>query len=434
MAILFVLYATLATVLVSSLMPPFQAADELNHAERAYQVGHGSLVAARLADGSAGGQVAGGLADLAAPFDLLRFHPRIKADTVMGHVSTLVGWGSSRIEPFPNTAIYPPVFYLPAALGLRIGQSARLSVRHAMVLARLLTGFASTALAGTAILLAGDFAPFLFTALCLPMSLALFAAISQDGPMLACAALGSVLLARPSLSKRAFLLGCALLALVLMARPAYLPLCVAPLLVSGQSRMTRILGPLLLLVAAASWSMLVGRLVIPAGASRHIADQIAAIRHDPSIVRLLLHTTLNKQVVEGFPAGREFIGVLGWLDTTLPNPYYALAGCALLLSLAVSGSPQACVSPARAALATVMVAAGIFAIYGLQYLSWSRIGGAFIDGVQGRYFLPLAPLLILAVPKRHRHPSRLVMSGLAVFPLLSIALTLRAILVRYYLG
>ena len=38
------------------------------------------------------------------------------------------------------------------------------------------------------------------------------------------------------------------------------------------------------------------------------------------------------------------------------------------------------------------------AMFGAQYLSWTPVGGGVVEGMQGRYLLPLLPLLILVVP------------------------------------
>ena len=40
----------------------------------------------------------------------------------------------------------------------------------------------------------------------------------------------------------------------------------------------------------------------------------------------------------------------------------------------------------------------VYLLIGLsEYLGWTKVGGGFIDGVVGRYYLPIAPLLFFAV-------------------------------------
>jgi uncharacterized membrane protein len=105
---------------------------------------------------------------------------------------------------------------------------------------------------------------------------------------------------------------------------------------------------------------------------------------------------------------REFIGVLGSLDVLLPEPVYrtwawivilAVAGCLLF-----ERQPPPPRTRVRCAIINGIIlfslAASSLTAFILQYLSWTRVGTALIDGVQGRYFIPVAvfgvPLLQLA--------------------------------------
>nr|WP_175429964.1 DUF2142 domain-containing protein [Azospirillum argentinense] len=57
------------------------------------------------------------------------------------------------------------------------------------------------------------------------------------------------------------------------------------------------------------------------------------------------------------------------------------------------------------AVAWLSVGASFLGILVIQYLSFSRVGGTFVEGVQGRYFLPLAAaagLLMPAIAARRR--------------------------------
>jgi uncharacterized membrane protein len=76
-------------------------------------------------------------------------------------------------------------------------------------------------------------------------------------------------------------------------------------------------------------------------------------------------------------------------------------------------------------------------IFVIQYLSWTRPGAEIIDGVQGRYFIPLAAALALAVPGYRRlgpliRPAAL--GGLAMFGVITPLVVVQALVVRYYMG
>ena len=432
LAALFCVYAAVAVPTIALLMPPFQAADELTHAERADQIASGGLIAIRLGGpNTAGGRVDLGLDQLASVTDGIRFHRENKETPAMADRAAAVGWGGRGTMSFPNTALYPPTLYLPSVLGEASARAAGLSVLQGMLLSRLLNGAASAAITAVAIALSGGLAPLLFTLSCLPMVLALSGSMSQDGPMIALSALSAVLLVRTPAIRHGFALGCLGLAVVAMARLAYLPLCLLPLLSAAPLR-ARLGGAVGAVAAVLGWTLLTDRVSLPSAAAAHAAGQVHALLLHPRLLPVLVRSTVHIQWREGCPYCRESVGVLGWLDTPLPNPYYALTGLVLLAAFWASRAPGSFDARRRAAVAG-LVAAAVGAVFVLQYLSWSPIGSRIIKGVQGRYFLPLVPFLGLVLPQgRVRLPSW-ALGALCSYPALSIVVTLRAIVLRYYL-
>ena len=72
-------------------------------------------------------------------------------------------------------------------------------------------------------------------------------------------------------------------------------------------------------------------------------------------------------------------------------------------------------------------------IYLSQYLTWSRVGAELVDGPQGRYFLPLLPVLALALPGLGDLPRlRAALTALPVAACVAGAAILPSILVRFY--
>ncbi|WP_419728434.1 DUF2142 domain-containing protein [Lichenicola sp.] len=456
LALFFLAYGGTGVMAIACLMPPFQAADETNHADRADQIAGLGLLGLRQGGDTAGGIVDLGLDRASAAFDRLRFHPEIKTTRAMADQAAAADWRPRGPLAFPNTAIYPPFFYLPGALGILVGKHAGLSVLNTLLLARLVSGGVSVLIAAVAIGMAGGMAPLLFTVLCLPMSLALFASVSQDGPMIAASALGVALLGAPTGRSR-LAVACVAVCLVAMARPAYLPLALIPALLWDNSWHRAAWRRRLVLAASTTvpvvgWIMLTGAVTLPHVTSAHTSQQIQALLANPGLAERIVVNTLARQVQEGGPYFREFVGVLGWLDTTLPNPYYAVTGIILIVAtLAVilepgtapkPGPRPAPGPPGNASLLPmllngVLLVAAIVAVFVLEYLSWSPIGGGIVEGVQGRYFLPIALFLPLALPRRpegHLARAAPIAIILLLYPAVSLALTLRAIVMRYYLG
>lgn len=95
-----------------------------------------------------------------------------------------------------------------------------------------------------------------------------------------------------------------------------------------------------------------------------------------------------------------FVGILGHLNVHLPTALYVLFPCALAaLALADRGDPPT-LGPARRAALLVLFLIGAVGILSLAYVGWCRVGQGVVNGVQGRYFAPFVPLLLLALPAR----------------------------------
>jgi hypothetical protein len=95
-----------------------------------------------------------------------------------------------------------------------------------------------------------------------------------------------------------------------------------------------------------------------------------------------------------------FVGNFGWLDTPLPAVVLVAFALLLLALAATGGDPALAISPGQRLLLAVVLAAGLAFVSFSQYVSWTPLGAGFIDGPQGRYFLPLAPVGALLLCRR----------------------------------
>ena len=409
LALLFLVLA-LPTVLVQVyLTPPIQVADEENHFLRALQIADGHVFGRRI-----GGDNAGGTLDPAAPalahgFDALKFRPDLKLDLHAYAKAAALRWGSGPVAPtaFPNTAIYPFFLYLPASAGLAVGRALDMPVLDCFYLGRLATALTSVALAALALAVCGRGRSLLFVVLCSPMTLSLFASVSQDAMAIALGAVAAATwsgyvtrsLAIPAAARAAIALA---LGAVAAARIPLIPLYVLALMPTrfppgGRPRprvidvmaATAGLVPLAIGIYgahAAKVAFREGDGVSPVGQLRwlalHPVDAVAVA------ARTLADDTLRH--------AHEFVGVLGWLDTDLPPSFYAWTGlcalAALLIDAAASGRSIAGWWRFLPPAAVLVSSAGVF---GAFYLAWTPVGAPIVDGVQGRYFI--VPALVLAV-------------------------------------
>jgi len=75
----------------------------------------------------------------------------------------------------------------------------------------------------------------------------------------------------------------------------------------------------------------------------------------------------------------------------------------LVAVLLLAGTPRVVVQVRQRLLFYGIFAAVLVVVAASQYVVWTPVGAGDVRGLQGRYFLPAAPLLVLAL---HRRPAR----------------------------
>jgi hypothetical protein len=447
-------YVFLVLALATSLfmtvnLPPYMGVDEPAHVARADLITLGRLVGQRV---PAGGQLfAGGPADLSiydaeAPFADLIGDPTRKADVADFAAAAGARWdGRVRLSWYAGSAPYPPLFYLPASAGFALGKLLGQPVVQSLYLARMGNALACALIGFAALVMAGRARPFFFSILMLPMSQFLFATVTADGCVVAVAALGCAVIAgalsegRP-LKGRELLAVSACFGLVGMTKPPYalmgLVLLAAPTAGPPRRRLAAAAAPL---AVALAWAALMAWAVqTPVAAATDPGGQVHFLLTHPAAMFPIAGHTLARYA--GFYA-RGFIGILGWLDVHLPGPYHLAAWAALALALALGVSQGRPEGWRRLPLAAVAVGVAVVgAVFAALYITWDPVGMTYVEGVQGRYFLPvafLAPLVFLGGrPLADRLPERwktLAVGAVLAFPLISALILERAIIVRYYL-
>jgi uncharacterized membrane protein len=451
LACAFALYGLVAVGLLAVNIPPFQNVDEPTQFLRAAQLADGRLVGTRFTLAFSGGPEriwGGGPVDAAlgtafVPFDPVIFHPETKVTRSMWNPP--VHWTNTRVPMvFPNTAVTPPLFYAPAALGIVIGRARDMPVVQTLTLSRLMTGVTAVTVAAAAIACAGGAAIWLFAILTLPMSLSLLASPAQDALLLACSALAGALLVRalrgPNDCNPALLSALTIsLILVGTARPPYGALALLPLAVTAASCRARLIAAAAIAVGVLGWSGIAAATALTNAGDFLGADpaaQWAKLRDDPFLFPRAFWNTLNLYW-PGYLEG--FLGRPGWLDVALPPIYlraaqWMLAIAAVAAALGIKGKPVGTGSRLVVIAGTLSAALGLF---GIEYLTWTVPGNPTIDGIQGRYFLPLAMAGTALLPAlghtRLAALYRPLALAVAIFPVVSLAVVMRAVVLRYYL-
>lgn len=84
---------------------------------------------------------------------------------------------------------------------------------------------------------------------------------------------------------------------------------------------------------------------------------------------------------------------------------------------------------------SAIVLATLVLISASQYAVWTPLGARFVEGIQGRYFIPVAPFAVWALHGpwlAGKIPAGRLRLAVAAFAILGFAFSVRAILARYY--
>lgn len=388
---LFVPVALVTGLLYVLITPPFRVPDEAAHFWRGVALANG--VAAPQRHPPAEVRVPNGYRTFVWHMLNVPAGDRNSIDQIELALQIALERGNRQLVHYP--ALYTPVPYLPQAAVAAVGErfDARpIVIFYAARLANLLIAIVLIALAMRA---APELGTIAAAVALLPMSMYLLASWSADAITIALGILFTALALRGrntlALAAAAFALG--------MCKPAYF-LMVVPVWFTQQNAVRRVAATLsmvagtaisLVYVRSGFFNMRPDLPIDPAAQWKCIAS--GPVRFAGVMVRDF--------AANGRFYAEELIGRLGFNDLSLPQAVILLELLLLLTVALTSRIPL----DASARFAAVAVFAGtVIGILVSQYLIWSVVCGALIEGVQGRYFLPVLALFLAALSVRRLRP------------------------------
>jgi uncharacterized membrane protein len=184
------------------------------------------------------------------------------------------------------------------------------------------------------------------------------------------------------------------------------------------------------IAAVICWMHILAGLVPPLAPELNPAHQIHSLLAHPLLLPAAMTNYFRTNDV-WFPM--TVIGYLGWTDAIMPMWYYVAAAGLVLLALVAPQNRGRALWPGTLALITF--AALLTLLSAALFVSWTPVGEVTIAGMQGRYILPVLPLLAWAIPEYDMRTERLLMGTwypVLLFPLLTLVVTPTAIMTRYY--
>jgi len=430
----YLLYAIPMVLFLAVTMPPFQVTDEYAHALRADQLSRGVLISPRL-----GSHVDGALRTFGRLYTNMHFHYEVKQTAELARRVADLTWDApDQDENFQNTAQYGPLMYLPQAAGIWLGKLAGLNPFRSLLAARLANATVAILIAFAAIRICRRGLALFFTTLLLPMTASQFGSMSQDALIISLSLLvtaiasGLIAEARPARVGE-FALFVAVVVATTLARPSQFALAPLGILYFGMTDKhwrPKVLIAVLGVVLIATWLVLLPKLMPeePSGAS--ISGQLVRILEQPLLLPTVLFNTLHESKFWLF---ETLVGRLGWLDTPLPRWFIWTAAGVLLCAWLAPGNRPPWFLPAAVGLLTF--AAALVNTAAALYASWTPMGKMTIDGAQGRYLLPVLPLLAFMAPSYGPRLARLlspVWVIVVALPLAAMAVLPAAVMERYY--
>jgi uncharacterized membrane protein len=400
-------------------MPPFMVPDEGAHLMRTYQVSEGGVFS-KIVDKKMGGSL---------PLDIIKANSELSTMSIikggrpaiprLTYLKHKVNFNDKEFVAFNNTALYSPVAYIPQSIGINIAKVAYPSPLAMVYLGRV-CNFLFFVLA---IFFAIRYIPvgkWALTVIALiPMTIHQAISLSSDVMTISLAFLAVSLLTKLMLQKskitslqvRLLLILALLLGLV---KPTFALFILPVLALSGsifpdnKFKTKVILGALIaafgstliwyLAIRLLHYNLDVGDMIV-GSTGINPAGQIAfVLTHPLGYLSTLFNTFLyNRSSLPSSPDNLwiSTYGVFSWLVYGMPWRSAIIGFGLLAASLIVYPENKDAKSMTTSTRATFITICCLMMLASatVLYISWTKVGSPVIEGLQGRYFLPILPLL-----------------------------------------
>ncbi|MGB9979971.1 DUF2142 domain-containing protein [Methanobacterium sp.] len=424
---IFIIIGLICGLVFLTVNPPFQASDESVHFYRASDIAEGHFIPVKIND-KTGVNISMNLEIIAYKYPWNKIDYQKAKYSPNETFSRLNIKHDYRIKHFVNMADvaiinYPPFPYLASAISIDIGKLLNLSPLLIMYLGRLANLLLWIFLTYLAIKITPVHKWVFFMLALMPITVFQAASLSADSFTIGISFLTIAFFLKLSFDdnkdkvslKDIFILLFLLITLVL-SKPFYFLLMllffIIPLKKYGnKKRMSLILTSLLLPVVATcfAWYYTVRGFYVPAEPNISINAQMALIFHSPEIFFYALLNTI-KIYVPYIIVG--FTGQMGW---TVFMPLWLVSLYIITLfivSLLDKGKIKIDLKQKLTFIIILLLVSSAITI--IEYIAWTPIGQNRIDGIQGRYFIPVIPLFFLLFYNVHYFKSKDKKSNLKI--------------------
>ncbi len=397
---IYLAYALPLILFLSLVMPPLSAPDEWDHTARAISIAHGHLTPSRSEDGK---RVA--LIDQNFLVLVLDIHKalwkkhRWSWAPMMQHRADV--WGNTFLPDNYASQGYFPLGFVPQVLFLRAAIMAKWPMVASLRWGRLFLGVIYSLCAAALLAWARSSRMALLMVFACPLSLFLFASFSPDPVIILLASFLAISLSRnwgrPDVPQFTALAALFAGFVICALKTVYLPLFLL-FLIGYRKAVLKSLTSTLLAGGAILAALLWNRLYVqpPDRSAEGIdpAAQMHFLLSDPLVVFPVAIHTLTA-IKAWFLLDLFNFTKVHWPALPFHFMVIMLAGMALVFVLDPLRPPNGKAEAGLWSLGAILLTMALS--FAALYLSWTKVGSMGpVQGFQGRYLLPLLPLLLLS--------------------------------------
>ena len=437
-------------VMILFTRPPYQLMDEINHFPRAWQISEGIFFSPTMTirefkdsgdlqakkifclDGAPADASDDKIYIAEMPVSFLpdefildanerHYVHGFSIEYVKKFLATPLNSGEREPIQIPNTGVYPPPTYLPQALAALLGRILNLNAGIIFYLMGLSGLIFVTACVWWSMKFLPEAKPLIFLLAMLPTFLVEAASTSADAVTFGVCFVGTawLLSLRNSTEKfsRAEIFGLIILSVMLAcAKSVYGTILLLYFLIPreriGSTKKFFLLGAAILflnLFVLAAWmkltpdAALFTRHYIDLTETDAAAQKIFLAEHPTEFFAAMIKSLIEFPFPIWYWMG--FVGSWGFLwNVTLPIIFYVLYSVAIIF-FALTNELRLKLGERGVLIFASVVSTIAFFLF--DYIIWSAVGAEVVEGVQGRYFIPIAPMIFFALsilpPLRHKN-------------------------------
>ncbi len=414
----FLICGLISGLIIIKVTPPFQSPDEVNHFYRIWQISNGQLSGVKY-DNRVGGFLPTEFESLTKPFLESRYtdHP-VFSDSLMNVQFNLHEGNQLRFYDFPNTAVYNAAGYFPQVIAVKILRISGLSLLQIYYGARIISLLFWLMVIYCALKILPVYR-WLFTLLALlPMSVYINSFLSADMlingiSFLFIAHVFNLLKEGASFTKKQFFLFVFFAIGFCVAKTVYFPFLILLLLIPKnmyRDNLQRYSFYAIITVV----TLVSGYFILNQSGAIYTpySDYNVKFRDGPDLIMganmkgqidYMLNNPasffgvfVNSLKGNAHAISIAYIGRLGWFNVDLPGWYIIIAYVFIVLVLFSKGD-EFVLTKRQILICVIAFLSSIYIIILSQYLTWANVGDSRLVILQGRYFIPIFPVLFIII-------------------------------------